>query len=96
LLYIDWNGKKTISVHGLKNVIHEKNLMKGALRIGNGGFFVFSGWFRSKKLGWFHLVGNGILSRPVLLECEDKKWIVTPENPDECISILNEQIESRE
>lgn len=70
---LGWNT--TISLDGLQKVTHTKDLMKGSIRIGNGGFFVFSGWFWSKKLGWFQLAGNDILGRAVLLEFENKNGL---------------------
>ncbi len=70
-----------VPLAGLRLVRHDKKLMHGAIRVGNGGLFVFAGWFWSKQHGWFHLAGNDILGRAVLLEWRDKKWIITPENP---------------
>jgi len=73
--------EKRVPLAGLRLVRHSKNLMRGAIRVGNGGLFVFAGWYWSSRHGWFHLAGNDILGRAVILEWRDKKWIITPENP---------------
>ena len=77
---IGW--EKRVSLETLKAVRHHPDLMKGSIRVGNGGLFVFAGWFWSRTLGWFHLVGNDILGRPVLLELDGEKWMITPEDPN--------------
>lgn len=73
---------KRVSLAGLKAVRHDKDLINGAVRVGNGGLFAFCGWFWSRKLGWFKLAGNDILGRAVLLELEGDKWMITPGDPE--------------
>jgi hypothetical protein len=71
-----------VSLAGLQSVRHDKDLISGAIRVGNGGLFAFAGWFWSKQHGWFHLAGNDILGRCVLLEWADQKWMITPGDPE--------------
>ena len=80
-----------IDLRGLESVEHHQDLIKGSLRVGNGGFFVFSGWFWSRKLGWFRLMGNDIIGRAVLLSIKGKRWMVTPSHPHTFV----EELESR-
>lgn len=80
--------EKRVPLAGLRAATHDKSLLDGALRVGNGGLFAFAGMFWSRKLGWFHLVGNDILGRPVLLEFADQKWLVTPDDPERFIAEL--------
>ena len=82
-----------VSLRGLKYVHHDRKLVYGALRVGNGGLFVFAGYFWSRKHGWFRLAGNDILGRPVLLEYEDgTKWMVTPSHPMTFVEELRKQL----
>ena len=83
---------KRVSLVGLRRATHHTALIHGAVRVGNGGFFVFAGWFWSRKLGWFHLVGNDILGRAVLLELPDAKWMITPDDPDAFVTAVSELI----
>jgi hypothetical protein len=85
---------KRVSLEGLTSVRHAKDLIHGALRVGNGGLYVFSGFFWSKKLGWFRLHGNDILGRAVLLEVGDTKWMITPENPEAFVAEASKLIKS--
>ena len=74
-------GDNSVSLATLKAVTHGEDLIKGALRVGNGGLFAFSGMYWSRRHGWFHLSGTDILGRAVLLELEDAKWMITPGDP---------------
>jgi len=76
-----------VSLEGLVSVRHDNKLMKGALRVGNGGLFVFAGWYWSKQHGWFHLAGNDILGRAVLLETPRAKWMITPGDPQRFLAV---------
>lgn len=76
-----------VSLEGLVSVHHDNKLMKGALRVGNGGLFVFAGWYWSKQHGWFHLAGNDILGRAVLLETPRAKWMITPGDPARFVEV---------
>ena len=81
-----------ISLNGLDSVEHDEDLIKGALRIGNGGIFVFSGWFWSRRLGWFRLYGNDILGRAVIFSVNGKSWMVTPGQPLTFVEELKKKI----
>ena len=83
---------KRVSLRGLTGVRHAKNLIDGALRVGNGGLFVFSGYYWSSKLGWFRLHGNDILGRAVLLEIGEQKWMITPADPDAFVKAAEQLI----
>ena len=69
-------------------------MIQGSIRVGNGGLFVFAGMFWSKKLGWFRLAGNDILGRCVLLELPDRKWMITPDDPDAFVAAVSPLIGS--
>lgn len=84
---------KRVSLKGLTAARHDKDLIQGSLRVGNGGLFVFSGYYWSKKLGWFRLHGNDILGRAVLLEIDGKKWMITPEYPNTFVEEISKHIE---
>ena len=81
-----------VPLEGLVSVRHDNKLMKGALRVGNGGLFVFAGWYWSKEHGWFHLAGNDILGRAVLLETPRAKWMITPGDPKRFVAVAEELI----
>ncbi len=85
---------KHVSLKGLTAVSHDDTLIHGALRVGNGGLFVFAGYFWSRKLGWFRLHGNDILGRAVLLEIGNEKWMITPERPEAFVAAANKLIKS--
>ena len=84
--------EKRVSLAGLEAVHHDKNLIDGALRVGNGGLFAFCGWFWSRKIGWFKLAGNDILGRAVLLELEGEKWMITPADPETFVAAARQLI----
>lgn len=94
-LVIERAGRdKRVSLRGLTAVSHGNSLMRGALRVGNGGLFVFAGFFWSKQHGWFRLHGNDIIGRAVLLEIGDEKWMITPEHPEAFVAAAEELIGS--
>ena len=86
--------EKRVSLKGLTAVRHDRKLIHGSIRVGNGGLFVFAGYFWSRKLGWFRLAGNDILGRAVLLEIGDKKWMVTPSHPQVFVDTASRLIDS--
>ncbi len=73
---------KRVSLEGLTAIRHDNDVMRGALRVGNGGLFVFSGFYWNRREGWFRLHGNDILGRAVVLEVDGTKWVITPESPE--------------
>lgn len=56
--------------------------MSRSVRIcGNGGFFSFSGFFRSETLGTFRAYATD-LSRTVVLRTEKKTYVLSPDEPE--------------
>lgn len=86
---------KRVPLRGLSGARHDRDLLRGALRVGNGGLFVFSGFYWSRELGWFRLHGNDILRRAVLLEVGGQRWVVTPGEPDAFVAALRARIGAR-
>jgi hypothetical protein len=70
-----------IKLQGLRSVIIDPALLRCSLRVGNGGFFCFSGWFRNRKLGWYRLFATDP-RRAVLRRFDDRKVVVTPDDPE--------------
>ena len=66
--------------------------MDGSIRVGNGGLFVFSGYFWTRALGWFRLYGNDILGRAVLLDFGDRKVVITPGDPQAFVAAAEKLI----
>jgi len=87
-------GDKKVSLTGLTSVRHNKDLIDGALRVGNGGLFAFSGWYWSRQHGWFRLSGTDILGRAVMLELDGVKWMITPGDPELFVTEASRLIES--
>jgi hypothetical protein len=57
---------------------------------GNGGAFAFSGWFTSSGIGTYHGFFTDP-SRTVLLEYGDKRYVISPDEPDRFV----EEVSSR-
>jgi hypothetical protein len=81
-----WSTRIPLST--LKAACFEPRAMKGSLRtFGNGGFFSFSGWYWSKRLGAY----RAFVTNPqntVILEFEKRKIVVSPENPEQFVESL--------
>jgi len=77
---------KRIDLSELVAVRHDKTLLHNALRVGNGGLFAFTGWYRTSPSGWFRLYGTDILGCPVLLDFGGHRVVVTPENPEQFVA----------
>ena len=65
----------------LQSAIVAPRLFRGALRVGNGGLFSFSGWFLHRSHGWFRAVATDSRDRCVLLILESGCWAVSPDDP---------------
>ena len=78
-----------IDLTGLAEVAHDPAALKRSLRIcGNGGFFSFTGWFRSKELGVYRMFGTS-LEHAVTLKFRDRRPIVvTPDRPADFVREL--------
>jgi hypothetical protein len=70
-----------ISWMGLKAVEVNPDAMRGSLRLlGNGGGFVFVGWFRNRELGLYRAYVND-LNRAVVLRFPGQTIVVSPDDP---------------
>jgi hypothetical protein len=81
----------TIDLSTLRDFYVDPDAMKGGWRVcGNGGLFCFSGYFRSKKFGYFRpFVTN--LKSCVVIRTAQKTVVVSPAEPEALIAALTEQ-----
>lgn len=71
-----------VPLAGLESARHDPDAMRGSLRLfGNGGFYAFSGWFRSKALGNYRAFVTDP-SRAVVLRVGGKHVVVSPGEPE--------------
>ncbi len=78
----------------LKRVEHDPRAMTGAIRTwGNGGFYSFSGRFRSSRLGSFRAFVTDY-GNCVVIETASRTIVVSPENPLHFVEILRQRIRS--
>jgi hypothetical protein len=62
--------------------------MKGSMRLaGNGGFLAITGWFRSRKLGWYRAFVTDP-DRSVVMEFKERKFVVSPDDPEAFLGAL--------
>jgi hypothetical protein len=81
-----------LSLSGLKSVEFDPEAVKGSLRLfGNGGFFSFSGIFRNKTLGNYRAWATNH-NNAVILRFDAKTWVVTPEDPERFVQLLQEHL----
>jgi hypothetical protein len=72
-----------IPLAGLRSVDVDPQALRGAIRTcGNGGLFVFAGWYWSKRLRSFRLYATDPKCA-VVLALESRRIVVTPESPEE-------------
>lgn len=77
-----------IDISILKSVEYDPHAMTGSLRtFGNGGFFSFSGRYKSGKLGAFKAYVTDF-KNCVILKTADLTLVVSPENPELFVEIL--------
>ncbi len=75
-----WNTE--IPLHGLRSAEADPALLAGSLRtFGNGGFFSFSGWFYSRKLGKYRAFMTDRRDT-VVLTFDDRTVVVSPQPAD--------------
>jgi len=75
-------GSKKYPLQGVTDVYRDRGLLKGARRVwGNGGLGAITGFFRSKKLGKFHVFMTGTENAVVVL-WPDKAVAVSPADPE--------------
>jgi transcriptional regulator with XRE-family HTH domain len=80
--------KTRIPLDGLKMATAEKNAMKGSLRLfGNGGLFVYAGWFKNASLGSFRACATDT-GRTVVLKFAEKTVVVSPDDPEAFVRAL--------
>ena len=72
----------TIDLRGIKRAERAPAVLRNAVRIGNGGLFSFSGWFFKRRQGWLRAVATDSGDRCVLLVFEDRRWVVSPDDPN--------------
>ena len=73
--------RHTLDLSRLKHAERAPRLLRGAVRIGNGGLFSFSGWFFTRPHGWVRGVATDSGDRCVLLTFDDSRWAVSPDDP---------------
>jgi lysylphosphatidylglycerol synthetase-like protein (DUF2156 family) len=65
---------------GLESASFEPHVMSGSLRVGNGGLFSFTGFYRNRRLGWYRAFVTDP-ARTVVLRYPDRTVVVSPGNP---------------
>jgi len=66
----------------LQSASIDREALRGSIRLfGNGGLFVFSGWFRSPKLGRYRAFVTDP-ARTVILRFADRTAVVSPSDPE--------------
>ena len=89
---LGWSS--SIDLRQVRDFYRDPEAMKGAWRLcGNGGFFCFSGYFRSKKLGNFRPFVTNPGHAVVILTAE-KTWVVSPRDPESLVTLLAERFGS--
>ena len=74
---------------GLRHAFPDPAICHGAIRlIGNAGLYGFTGLYRSKRLGRFHLFATD-LRRGVVLVLPDRTLVVTPAAPEAFLAHLH-------
>ena len=78
-----------LSLEGLRSVETDEDAMRGSMRTcGNGGLFAYTGWFRNKKIGSFRAWVTDP-RRSVVLAFDDRKWVVSPDEPRGFVAALD-------
>jgi hypothetical protein len=76
---LGWQSRLDLS--RLISATVDANALEGSVRIfGNGGFFVFTGLFRNKKLGVYRAFATDT-TKAVVLRFSGKTVVVTPDDP---------------
>jgi hypothetical protein len=72
-----------VPLDGLLSAAVEENGMCGSIRTcGNGGFYSFTGWYWSRRLGAYRAYVTD-QRRPVVLRLAQRTILVSPERPEE-------------
>ena len=90
---LGWSTR--LSLRELQSAEASPQAMKGSLRLmGNGGLFVFAGWFWSRTLGRYRAFVTDP-ARSVVLRFPDRTVVVSPDAPDEFARTLTGIVLSR-
>ena len=90
---LGWSTR--LSLRELQSAEASPQAMKGSLRLmGNGGLFVFAGWFWSRTLGRYRAFVTDP-ARSVVLRFQDRTVVVSPDSPDEFARTLTGIVLSR-
>lgn len=91
---LGWSTR--LSLRELQSAEASPLAMKGSLRLmGNGGLFVFAGWFWSRTLGRYRALVTDP-ARSVVLRFQDCTVVVSPDAPDEFARTLTGFVLSRD
>lgn len=79
---------------GLRWARYQPAVMRGSLRLfGNGGLFVFAGWFRNRELGTYRAWVTDP-QRTVVLGFPKRTWVISPSLPEQFIRDLGAPAEA--
>lgn len=77
-----------LDLDDLQSAEVNREAMKNSLRLmGNGGLFVFAGWFWNRKLGRYRALVTDP-SRSVVLRFRERTVVVSPDAPEEFVDTL--------
>ncbi len=66
----------------------DRRILAHSLRLfGNGGLFVFAGWFWNRRLGRYRAFGTN-LKNIVVLKFRERTLVVTPESPERFVAAV--------
>lgn len=79
----------SLNLARLASATVDPNSPLGSIRLfGNGGFFAFSGWYRNKKLGVYHLYATD-MKKAVVIRFSDKTVVISPDDPEKFVAAIN-------
>jgi hypothetical protein len=76
-----------VPLAGLQSARRESQSIWRGIRIGNGGFFSFTGWRYSSSLGFYRVFATNGADR-VVLRFPNRTVVVTPSEPDDFVRAL--------
>jgi hypothetical protein len=80
-----------IPLAGLRDVKENPEAVKRSIRTcGNGGFFSFTGWYYNKQLGKYRMFATDP-KRAVVLHFEDRRVVMTPDDPQAFVRSVREK-----
>lgn len=89
ILRLGWS--KDFDFSEIKKVEHKPNAMLGSIRrFGIGGLFGYIGYFSNSILGKYKAYATHT-KKTVLLLVNDEQVVISPDNPKEFISVLEEE-----